>query len=114
VWIMIAGPYSAPTADQRKQNLDALNRAALQVLRKGHVPIVGVNAALPLVGEDCGGPSGYETMMRISLALAERCDSVLRLGRSPGADREVSFIEGQGKPVFESLSEIDEYDCRSK
>jgi hypothetical protein len=111
---MIAGPYSAPTADQRKQNLDALNCAALAVLRKGHIPIVGVNAALPLIGEDCCSPSSYETMMRMSLALAERCDSVLRLGRSPGADREVSFIEGQGKPVFDSLSEIDEYDGASR
>jgi len=106
MWILIAGPYSAPTAEQRKQNLQALNAAALQVFRKGHIPIVGVNAALPLVGEDTGDPDCYDDMMRISLALTERCDGVLRIGRSPGADREVQAMETQGKAVFETLDQI--------
>jgi hypothetical protein len=40
VWIMIAGPYDtgAKTGADREANLLALNRAAYQVFRRGHVP----------------------------------------------------------------------------
>jgi hypothetical protein len=49
VWILIAGPYTtgAPTERERAANLAALNRAAHAVLQRGHVPIIGVNMALP-------------------------------------------------------------------
>ena len=45
--IGIAGPYSAAKAEQRKKNLDVMNRAAACLLKKGHIPLIGVNAALP-------------------------------------------------------------------
>ena len=49
LWIMVAGPYRAPDEDGRARNLAALNLAALQLLRAGHVPVIGVNLALPLI-----------------------------------------------------------------
>ena len=49
MWIMIAGPYRTGTTSdtELRRNLLALNRAAYDVFRKGHVPIIGVNLALP-------------------------------------------------------------------
>jgi hypothetical protein len=48
-----------------------------------------------------------EVMMPISLALADRCDAVLRLGGpSHGADQEVMRFRQAGKPVFHTLAEI--------
>jgi hypothetical protein len=46
---MVSGPYTtgARARADRKRNLEALNRAAYEVFRRGHVPIVGVNLALP-------------------------------------------------------------------
>jgi hypothetical protein len=48
-----------------------------------------------------------EVMMPISLALAERCDAVLRLGGpSQGADQEVARFTQAGKQVFHTLADI--------
>jgi hypothetical protein len=105
---MIAGPYSAGAADAeaRAANLRALNEAALAVLRRGHVPVIGVNLALPII--EAAGPESYdEIMMPLSLAAAERCDAVLRLGgASGGADGEVARFRARGLPVYHALDEI--------
>jgi hypothetical protein len=108
MWIMIAGPYGtgAPSDADRVANLKALNEAALQVFRRGHVPVVGVNLALPIV--EAGGQGAYgEIMLPLSLALAERCDAVLRIGgASMGADQEVERIVGRGGRVFRAVDDV--------
>ena len=76
-WIMVAGPYrsGAATPDAQARNLRAMNEAAYLVLLKGHIPIVGVNLAQPII--DVAGPATYDAvMMPISLAAADRCDAV--------------------------------------
>ena len=108
MWIMIAGPYRSGAADdeQRAANLKTLNEAALQVHRLGHVPLVGVNIALPLINI-AGDDHFDELMMPISLALAERRDAILRLdGPSGGADRETDVIRTNGGQVFSDLADI--------
>lgn len=108
LWIMIAGPYTtnAPTDEQRYQNLMRLNQAAYAVYKQGHVPILGVNMALPMV-EAVGKEHFDELMMPMSYALAKRCDAVLRFeGESFGADAEVNAIKMQGGKIFKSLDEI--------
>src|SRR5262245_66655265 len=98
MWIMIAGPYrtGAHSEPERRQNLLILNRAAFELFRKGHVPIIGVNLALPIV--EAAGEEAYESvMMPLSLALSDRCDAVLRVGGlSRGADEEVGRISAAG------------------
>ncbi|MBP2308934.1 DUF4406 domain-containing protein [Azospirillum melinis] len=106
--IMVAGPYSTGGADsvQRAANLTVLNEAALRVFRRGHIPVIGVNAALPIIAV-AGDTSYDEIMMPVSLALAERCDACLRIGGpSAGADAEVERFQGRGLPVYRSLDDI--------
>jgi hypothetical protein len=110
MWILVAGPYSAPTAEQRQKNLEALNKAAFEVFLKGHIPIVGLNNALPLFDLEGNEVEHNELIMQISLAVAERCDAVLRIARSPGADREVELFQSQGKPLFECIEDVPEGD----
>lgn len=108
MWIMIAGPYTSGTrtADERAENLRAMNRVALQVHRRGHVPIIGVNLALPVI-EVAGEEMFDELMMPLSLALAERCDAVLRVGGpSAGADLEVERIRAKGGAVYTRVEEV--------
>ena len=108
LWIMIAGPYSSGGADaaRRAAHLRALNEAAVAVLRRGHVPVIGVNLALPLI-EAAGAASFDEIMMPLSLALAERCDACLRIGGvSAGADAEVARFRAAGKPVWRDLGDV--------
>jgi hypothetical protein len=108
MWIMIAGPYStgAANSEDLHQNHSALNEAALQIFEKGHIPIIGVNLALPIIsiaGED----RFNEIMMPISLAIAERCDACLRIGgASAGADQEVDNFNQRGRVVFNNINEI--------
>lgn len=108
MWIMVAGPYRGGAASeaQRAANLRVLNEVALAVLRRGHVPVIGVNNALPLI--EIAGPGSFDAiMMPVSLALADRCDACLRVGGpSGGADQEVERFRAAGKPVYRSVDEI--------
>src|SRR5262245_11527771 len=102
LWIMIAGPYRSGSTDPDvwAENLKALNEAALVVLQKGHVPIIGVNMALPII-ESAGSESYESIMMPLSLALTSRCDAILRIGgTSFNADLEVAAFQRRGLPVF--------------
>jgi hypothetical protein len=103
--IMVAGPHSAPTPEGRAANLRRMNDAAAELARRGHVPIIGVNAALPVL-DAAGLPFTDPLMMTISLALAARCDACLHIARSPGADREAAVVKGMGKPVYERLEDV--------
>ena len=108
MWILIAGPYTAGAATQsdRDRNLKLLNEAAWQVLLRGHLPMIGVNLALPVIAA-AGSERFDEIMMPLSLALADRCDACLRIGGpSVGADAEAERMGSAGKPVFHSLAEL--------
>ncbi len=108
MWIMVSGPYSSGGADQqrRQANLDAMNRVALEIFRKGHIPIIGVNMALPMI-EVAGDDMYDEIMMPVSLALIERCDACLRIGGpSKGADEEADSFSSRGLPVYSDVSEV--------
>lgn len=103
--IAVAGPYSAPTAAERQANLDAMNRAAAEVMRRGHIPVIGVNAALPVV--DALDPDDrYGALMAISLGVVGCCDALLLIGESPGANKERDLIASKGRPVYLSIDDI--------
>jgi hypothetical protein len=85
-----------------------MNEVALAIFRKGHVLVIGVNLALPII-EAAGGDAAAEAeiVMPLSLALAERCDAFLRIGGpSVGADQEMARFVAAGKRVFRSVDEI--------
>jgi hypothetical protein len=108
MWIMVSGPYTSGGADEagRQANLDAMNAAAVALLRAGHVPLIGVNAALPMI-RVAGAASFDEIMMPLALAIANRCDAVLRIGgASAGADLEVERFVARGLPVYRRLEDV--------
>lgn len=108
MWVMISGPYGtgARSEQERAENLKALNRVAYEVFQRGHVPILGVNLALPMV--ESIGPQTYDQLMLpLSLAAADRCDAVLRIGgASEGADKEVASFVARGLPVYRRVEEL--------
>jgi hypothetical protein len=103
--IMVAGPYSAPGSEGRAANLRRMNEAAVAVARLGHTPVIGVNAALPVL-EAAGMPYTHPWMMEISLALAARCDGCLQIANSPGADREADSFRARGVPVWRRIEDV--------
>lgn len=104
--IAVAGPYTADTPERRQRNLDALNDAAAGVMRCGHIPVIGVNAALPIVERLAAEVNRYEAMMAISLALVDKCEAILVIGESAGANRERELVRAKGLPVYRSIEEI--------
>ncbi|WP_229681035.1 DUF1937 family protein [Neoroseomonas lacus] len=105
---MVAGPYTSGDADEatRAVRVAEMNRAALALFRLGHVPVIGVNMALPVI-EAAECDAFDEVMMPLSLALAERCDAVLRIGGpSAGADAEVARFTAAGKLVCHTIEEV--------
>ena len=110
--IMVSGPYTSGDADAatRQARLEVMNRAALEVFERGHIPVVGVNMALPVI--EAAGPENFDRvfdriMMPLSLALAEVCDACLRIGgASEGADQEAESFRQRGLPVYQTLEEI--------
>src|SRR5262245_33927285 len=107
MWIMVAGPYRSGSSDPVvwAANLDVLNRAAVALFRAGHVPVIGVNMALPVIAAAGGSDAVYrEIMTPLSVALVDRCDACLRIGGpSRGADEEVERFRAAGRPVYRSL-----------
>lgn len=106
--IGVAGPYSAPTAEQRQQNLDAMNEAAAKLLELGHIPLIGMNASMPVL-EKAQVPDPYRCTMDISLAVIGACEALLLLAESPGANKERDLVLSKGLPVFHSIEEVVSY-----
>jgi len=82
-----------------------MNEAAARLLEMGHTPLIGVNAALPVVERASIGDR-YEAIMLISLALVKNCDAILVISSSPGADRERDLFISRGRPVYYSINEV--------
>jgi hypothetical protein len=112
--ILIAGPYRSGTNDDpvlMERNLARLEAAALEVHRRGHLPMVGEWVALPimrLAGMTAIGDAVWEaTQYPVAHKLLEKCDAVYRIaGASKGADMDVEVAKRRGLPVFYRLEDI--------
>ncbi len=103
--IGVAGPYSAATQEQRDKNFEAINMAAARLLEKGHIPLVGLNAALPVV-KHANVPDSYKAIMDISLSVIDKCEAILVIGESAGVQKEKELVSSKGFPVYYSIDEI--------
>ncbi|MFD9436462.1 DUF4406 domain-containing protein [Streptomyces sp. NPDC060002] len=112
--ILVAGPYRSGTGDDPAKlaaNVRAMNEAALDLFRAGHLPVTGEALALPLLetagGAAPGDPLFDELFHPVAERLLDRCDAVLRIGGpSEGADRMTERARAQGKPVHADLADI--------
>ncbi len=112
--VLVAGPYRSGTGDDPAKlaaNVDAMNAAALEVFRAGHLPVTGEALALPLIEQAgsarIGDPAFDAIFHPVARRLLERCDAVLRIGGpSAGADEMVEQARGSGKLVVTSVAEL--------
>jgi hypothetical protein len=105
--VLVAGPYRSGTNGEPHKlqaNVDAMNRAALDVFNKGHLPVTGEALALPLI--DLGADFDA-TFHPIARRLVKRCDAVLRIGgASTGADEMVEIARSHGKLVYTDVAQL--------
>ncbi len=104
--IAVAGPYSAPTEEGRGKNLEALNAAGAGLLQAGHIPVIGVNAALPVVAGMPEDADCYAAILNISVTAIGACEGMLLIGESPGANKERDWFIARGLPVYNALEEV--------
>ena len=112
--ILVAGPYRSGTNDDPAliaRNVHAMTETSLQVVRAGHLPVMGEWFALPLIehagSTGIGDPVFDEIFHPISRRLVEKCDACLRIGgASAGADEMVALSQRLGKAVYRSLAEV--------
>lgn len=116
--IMVAGPYRSGTNDDPAliaANVHAMNVAAVEVFRLGHIPMLGEWLALPLLetagSKQIGDSIFNEIFHPIAHSMATRCDACLRIGGpSQGADGMVELARAHNQKVYFSLDEIPSYD----
>ena len=112
--VLVAGPYRSGTGDDPARlaaNVELMNRAALEVFRRGHVPLTGEAVALPLIelaGSSAVGDAVFDEIFHpIARKLLDRCDAVLRVGgASAGADEMVERAAAGGKLVARTVEEL--------
>ncbi len=112
--ILIAGPYRSGTNDDpthMAENLRKLETYALEVYRKGHLPLIGEWVALPLMraaGSRSVGDRIYDSYAYpVASRLISICDAILRIeGASNGADEDVRQATERGISVYRSLKEV--------
>jgi hypothetical protein len=103
--IGVAGPYSADTEEQRQQNLSKLNNAAARLLEKGHIPLIGVNAALPVV-QAANITNQYKAIIDISMAVIDKCEALLLIAESRGANMERDHVLNKGLQVYYNIEDV--------
>jgi hypothetical protein len=114
--ILIAGPYRSGTGDDPEKieaNVRRMEEAALDVYRKGHLPMLGEWLALPmlrLAGSKTVGDEVFTDFFHpAALRLLEKCDAVLRIGgASHGADEMIRTGQEFGKFIFLHTDDIPE------
>ena len=101
--VYVSGAYTAATHSEVAANVARADRAGRDLLAKGHVPLVPHSLSRFWEADD---RFVYEDFLRMDLALLHRCDWLLYLGSSPGADRELAEARERGMPVFFSVDEV--------
>jgi hypothetical protein len=112
--ILVAGPYRSGTNDDPAliaANVKHMTDVALQLYRKGHLPVLGEWSALPLIEAAGSKQMGDEVFNELfhpaATRLIEHCDAVLRIGGpSKGADEMVSTGLAKGKIIFNNEEEV--------
>ena len=111
--ILVAGPYRSGTGGDPaliQANVDAMTRTALELHRRGHLPVMGEWFALPLIeaSEAAGDADAFDRLFHpIAEQVLARCDGCLRIGGpSEGADRMVATARRLGKRVYTDIGEL--------
>jgi hypothetical protein len=112
--ILVAGPYRSGTDGDPARiaaNVEAMTAVALELYRRGHLPVMGEWFALPLIEQAERAAAGSDPFTEIFHPIAERvlarCDACLRIGgASEGADRMVASARRLGVTVYFAIEDV--------
>lgn len=105
--IYVAGPYSAPTMEEREVNALRAVRAGLILIQRGHNPYIPhLLHYLELEGQQLGLHLAWDDMMKLDKEWLRQCDALLYLGSSRGADMELAWATEWGLKIYRNLLDI--------
>ena len=105
--IYVAGPYSAPTEQEREANANRAIDAGIAIAEKGYTPFIPhMNHMWAIRGEMKGIEYPWEFWIDWCLEWLSLCDGILFLGASPGANVELKYAKEAGMPIYYSVDEI--------
>ncbi len=105
--VYIAGPYSADTAEQRERNVQAAVDAGIALFLRGHFPYIPhLTHHVDLRAKETGIRLEWEDFISWDLPWLERCDALLYLGSSKGADLELQVAKRLGKRILRSVQAV--------
>ncbi len=106
--VFVAGPYTAADDDVIASNVAAACAAGKTLMEKGHWPFIPhLTVAYDLWHENTHGERApADLYYDWDLAMLERCDGLLRIAPSPGADRELARARELGMPVWTSVEGV--------
>ncbi len=99
--IYIAGPYTAPTAESRRRNVDIAIDVGLRLWKKGHFPhIPHLTHFIDERATDTGVPMSYEEYLAWDTEWLKTCDALIYLASSRGADLELENARRLGLMIY--------------
>lgn len=112
--IIIAGPYRSGTEGKQAlidANLALLEKAALEVYQRGHIPVIGEWLALPLAkaagSESIDDEIGESMIYPVAHRLITKCDALYRIaGASKGADMDIEIARKHGLAIYTRIEDI--------
>lgn len=105
--IYVAGPYSAPTEDEILTNTTRAIDAGIDLIELGHVPFIPhMNGCWDRRAKERGTEYSHAFWLDWCLVWLAKCDALLFLGPSPGADIELEFARTNGMPVYRGWNEV--------
>jgi hypothetical protein len=106
--IYVSGPYSSDTEEGRLANTINAIQAGIGVMQKGHYSLIPhLSHFTDRYARDIMRVNfTWEQWMAQDLAFLEKCDAILYLASSKGADIELAKAKELGLQVFYSLDEV--------
>ena len=105
--IYVSGKYSAPTLEEKEYNTNLAIDAGIQVMLKGHEVIVPhLSHWLDLRAQSKGITLTWQDFMDTDIEIIKRCDAILYISSSKGADLELEEAKNWGLEVFYSIDEV--------
>jgi len=105
--VYIAGPYSGSCEAEVEENVQRAISVGCKLLQMGYEPFVPhLSHYLDLELRAQGVTVNYDRWIDWCLAWVERCDALLFLGESPGAERELHYARDLGKTIYLQMGDI--------
>jgi hypothetical protein len=106
--IYVAGPYSAPTPEQVKANVQKAIDIGTEIFKRGHYPYIPhlnwmIEERLRETGQELWS---WQNWMDFDRPWLDKSDAIFYIAPSTGTDLERGIAKTQGKPIFYDLDDI--------